>query len=121
MLAGVQLSHRLTAEDGRPHYEPYHVLSLHYGADKPTSIRVQIPVIAAEILQCVDAKTRFLVIKGNVPHFRQYMHFQELINVFAVNQGVAVRLNYDTKLRFPDLPVLAADADRRRGGVTCAL
>lgn len=119
IAAGVELSKRRIAEDGRPYYDLYHVLSLYYTG----SIRQQIPVIAADILRCVDPDTKRLIMRSNVPHFRQWRYYERLINVFAASLGVAVKINYDMRVprKFPDTVKLAADAGRRCVSLDCAI
>lgn len=123
IAAGVELSKRRTAEDGRPYYDPYHVLSLYYAGDDPRSIRQTIPVIAADILRCVDPETTRLIMSSNMPHFRQWRHFERLINVFAASRGVTVKINHDIRIprKFPDTIKLASDAGRRGASLDCAI
>lgn len=123
IAAGVELSKRRTAEDGCPYYDLYHVLSLYYTGDEPRSIRQTIPLIAADILRCIDPETTRLVMRSNVPNFRQWRHFERLINVFAASRGVTVKINHDIRIprKFPDTIKLASDAGRRGASLDCAI
>lgn len=123
VCAGIELSKRQTTEDGRPDYALYHVMSQYYGGDEPRSIRQTIPVIAADILRCVYPETKLLIMRSNVPNFRQWRYYEGLINVFAASLGVTVKINHDMRVvrRFPNTVKLAADAERRGLSLDCAI
>lgn len=121
IAVGVELSKRMIAEDGRPYYEPYHVLSLYYSEGAPRSLRQTIPVIAADTLRCIDADTKLLVMRSNVPNFRQWRYYEAQISAFS--DGVKVKINHNmrTPRERPDVVLLAKDAARRGESLTCEI
>ncbi|GAB6927112.1 hypothetical protein JCM10914A_10950 [Paenibacillus sp. JCM 10914] len=123
IAAGVELSKRKIADNGRTYYEPYHVLSLCYDERAPRSFRQTIPVIASDILRCLDGETKLLVMRSNVPNFRQWRYYERLINVFSATQGVTVKVNHDMRVprHFSDTVDLAHDAVRRGTSIECAV
>lgn len=123
IAVGVELSKRKLTEDGRPYYEPYHVLSLYYSENAPRSLRQTIPIIASDTLRCVDEDTKLLIMRSNVPNFRQWRYYEELITVIAVAQGVKVKVNHNmrTPRIRPDIVALAQDAGRRGTSIECAI
>lgn len=123
IAVGVELSKRKIADDGRPYYEPYHVLSLYYDEGAPRSLRQTIPVIASDILRCVDDKTKLLVMRSNVPNFKQWRYYERLINVFSATHGVKVKVNHNLQVprSVPDTVDLAHDASRRGVSLDCGV
>ncbi|MEK4115615.1 hypothetical protein NST44_05355 [Paenibacillus sp. FSL W8-0919] len=123
IAVGVELSKRKIADDGRPYYEPYHVLSLYYDEGAPRSFRQTIPVIASDILRCLDDKTKLLVMRSNVPNFKQWRYYERLINVFSATQDVKVKVNHYLQVSryVPDTVDLAHDASRRGVSLTCKI
>lgn len=63
LYAGVELFRRLIAEDGRPHYEAYHVLSW-VGDIRTPSIRQAIPVVLVEATKYIDQAHDVVIFRG---------------------------------------------------------
>lgn len=99
---------RAAAEDGRPIYVPYHIVSW-AGELKTPTVRQAMPAILTDALAAVDPSHELVIFRS---FNRGFMKGKSLAEAVAMGRRIKVSVQYDVR-RSKDTMLLAEDALRR--------
>jgi hypothetical protein len=122
IAAGVQLSRRMTAEEGFIFYEPYVIISGLYDI-AAGSIRQAIPVVTVDVIRIAAHSTRIIVLRSNSRTFLRSCALENELGLLALDRGIEIKILHNPHIHrtVPDVQRLCNDAIERGSTIICVV